>query len=127
MAGGGVLAIRLRFHNHAPEQSAVCLALHQQAADQLGGDHLRWTAEEGVGQSWEIFGDGLGGDGSGFLPLFILLKARQLLNIPCPEKPQPTQSETTESQAGNLSRRSSCLNSSEALVVISKYTSATAM
>ena len=78
-------------------------------------------------QSREIFGDGLGGDGSDFLPPFILLTARQLLNTPCPEKPQPTQSETTESQAGSLSRRSSCLNSSEALVVISRYTNATAM
>ena len=47
-------------------------------------------------QSREIFGDGLGGDGSGFLPLFILLKARQLLKIQCPETPQPTQSETID-------------------------------
>ena len=127
MTSGIILGIRLRFHHHTPEQAAVCLAFQQPAANQLRGNDLRWTAEEGVGQSWEIFGDGLGGDGSDFLPRLILMTARQLLKIQCPEKPQPTQSETTDSQAGSLSRRSSCLNSSEALVVISKYTSATAM
>jgi len=40
VAGGLLLVIRLRFHNHAPQQLAIRLALHQQAADQLGGDHL---------------------------------------------------------------------------------------
>jgi len=32
------LGIRLRFHHHAPQQLALGLALHQQAADELGGD-----------------------------------------------------------------------------------------
>ena len=61
MAGGLGLAIRLRFHNHSPEQAAVCLPFHQPAGNQLRGNDLRWTAEEGVGQDWEIHGDGLGG------------------------------------------------------------------
>ena len=65
MTSGIVLGIRLCFHNHAPEQAAVCLAFHQPAANQLRGNDLRWTAEEGVGQGWEILGDGLGGYGSG--------------------------------------------------------------
>jgi len=38
VAGGLFLGIRLRFHNHTPEQLAIRLALHQQAADELGGD-----------------------------------------------------------------------------------------
>ncbi len=29
MAGGGVLGIRLRFHNHALQQHAIGLAFHQ--------------------------------------------------------------------------------------------------
>jgi len=33
VAGGLLLGIRLRFHNHAPKQAAVVLAFHQQAAD----------------------------------------------------------------------------------------------
>ena len=53
--------IRLRFHNHAPEQASISLAFHQPAANQLRGNDLRWTAEEGVGQGWEILGDGRGG------------------------------------------------------------------
>jgi hypothetical protein len=40
VTGGLALAIRLRFHNHAPEQLTRGLAFHQQAADQLGGDDL---------------------------------------------------------------------------------------
>ena len=63
MAGGLALAIRLRFHNHAPQQLAIRLAFHQQAADELGGNQLSGTAEEGLGQGWE----GLGGYGSGFV------------------------------------------------------------
>jgi hypothetical protein len=33
VAGGFALAIRLRFHNHAPQQLAIGVAFHQQAAD----------------------------------------------------------------------------------------------
>ena len=43
-----VQVMRLRFHHHTPEQAAVCLAFHQPAANQLRGNDLRWTAEEGV-------------------------------------------------------------------------------
>ena len=53
VASGVVLGIRLRFHHHTPEQAAVCLAFHQPAANQLRGNDLRWTTEEGVGQGWE--------------------------------------------------------------------------
>ena len=44
-----VLGIRLCFHHHTPEDAAVYLAFHQPAANQLRGNDLRWTAEEGVG------------------------------------------------------------------------------
>ena len=57
MAGGVLLGIRLRFHNHAPQQAAVHLALHQQAADELGGDDLSGAGEVVRG---EVFG-GRGG------------------------------------------------------------------
>ena len=63
VAGGLALAIRLRFHNHAPQQLAIRLAFHQQAADELGGNQLSGTAEEGLG---EVLG-GRGGYGSGFV------------------------------------------------------------
>ena len=49
VAGGVVLGIRLHFHHHPPEQAAVCLAFHQPTANQLRGNDLRWTAEEGFG------------------------------------------------------------------------------
>ena len=62
MAGRVVLRIRLRFHNHAPQQLAIRLALHQQAADELGGDDLGGAAEEGLG---EVLG-GRGGYWCGF-------------------------------------------------------------
>ena len=42
------------------------LAFHQPAANQRRGNDLRWTAEEGMGQGWEILGDGLAGYGNGF-------------------------------------------------------------
>jgi len=61
VAGGVVLRIRLRFHNHTPQQLASFLALHQQAADELGGDDLGRAGEEGVR---EVLG-GRGGYGSG--------------------------------------------------------------
>jgi hypothetical protein len=69
VTGGLTLAIRLRFHNHAPEQRARWLALHQQAADELGGNLLGGAGEEGLGEGWEVlgksggYGRGLGGDG----------------------------------------------------------------
>ena len=61
VAGGLALAIRLRFHNHAPQQLAIRLAFHQQAADELGGNQLGGAGEEGLG---EVLG-GRGGYGSG--------------------------------------------------------------
>ena len=66
MTSGIVLGIRLCFHNHTPEQAAVVLAFHQQAANQRRANDLRRTAEEGVGQGWEIVGDVLGGYVSGW-------------------------------------------------------------
>jgi len=54
VAGGVVLRIRLRFHHHTPQQLAIRLALHQQAADELGGNDLSGAAEEALG------GEGLG-------------------------------------------------------------------
>jgi len=61
LAGGLFLGIRLRFHNHAPQQLAIGLALHHQAADELGSDELGGAGEEG----WrEVLGR-RGGYGSG--------------------------------------------------------------
>jgi hypothetical protein len=51
VTGGLALAIRLGFHNHAPEKLAIGLALHQQAADQLGGNLLGGAGEEILVQS----------------------------------------------------------------------------
>ena len=65
VTGGLFLGIRLRFHHHTPEHAAICLAFHQPAANQFRGNDLRWTAEEDVGQGWEVLGGGLGGYGSG--------------------------------------------------------------
>ena len=42
--------ICLRFHNQAPEQLSIRLAFHQQAANQLGYDHLGRATEEGFGE-----------------------------------------------------------------------------
>ena len=61
VAGGVVLGIRLGFHHHAPQQPAVCLAIHQQTTDELGGDDFGRAGEEGLRECWE----GLGGYGSG--------------------------------------------------------------
>ena len=61
VAGGVGLAIRLRFHNHAPNQLASGLAFQQQAADELRCHDLSRAREEGLGEGWE----GLGGYGSG--------------------------------------------------------------
>ena len=66
--GGGrngrapIQVILLRFHNHAPQRRSICLAFHQQAADELRGNHLGRASEEGVG---EVLG-GRGGYGGGF-------------------------------------------------------------
>jgi len=56
VAGGLLLGIGLGFHNHTPQQHAIRLAFHQQAADELGGDRLGGAGEEGAGE-------GLGGPG----------------------------------------------------------------
>ena len=53
VAGGLALAIRLRFHNHAPQQAPVPLALHQQATNQVGGDQLGGAGEETLGEEWD--------------------------------------------------------------------------
>jgi len=45
VAGGLLLGIRLRFHNHAPQKLATFLALHQQTTDELGGDDLGGAGE----------------------------------------------------------------------------------
>ena len=49
VTGGLALAIRLRFHNHAPQQLAIGLAFHQQATDELRGNQLGGAGEEGLG------------------------------------------------------------------------------
>ena len=49
LAGELGLAIHLRFHNHAPQQLAIWLAFHQQAADELGSDDLGGAGEEALG------------------------------------------------------------------------------
>jgi len=58
---GVVLRIRLRFHNHTPQQLASFLAFHQKAADELGGNDLSGAGEEGLEK---VLG-GRGGYGSG--------------------------------------------------------------
>ena len=40
VAGRITLAIRLGFHNHAPQQLVIRMALHQYAANELGGNLL---------------------------------------------------------------------------------------
>ena len=64
VASGLGLAIRLRFHNHAPQQLAIGLAFHQKASDELGCDDLSGAGEEALGESWEVLG-GRGGYGGG--------------------------------------------------------------
>jgi len=51
----------VNFHNHTPQKLATFLAFHQQATDELGGDHLGRAGEEGSG---EVLGE-RGGYGSG--------------------------------------------------------------
>ena len=68
MASGLLLGIRLGFNNHAPEELPIVLALHQQAANQVGGDQLGGAGEEGLGEVLGGRGDGLGGGyGSGYV------------------------------------------------------------
>jgi len=59
VAGGVVLGIRLRFHHHAPQQLAIGLAFHQQAADEFWGNNLGRASEEGLGEvlggSWWLW------------------------------------------------------------------------
>ena len=62
VAGGVVLGIRLRFHNHPPKQLATCLALHQQAADQLRRHFFCGAAEKDSWQRREVL-DGRGSYG----------------------------------------------------------------
>ena len=54
MAGGLLLGLRLRLHNHAPQQLAIRLAFHQQAANELGGGHL--GVEQITTQNLEVAG-----------------------------------------------------------------------
>ena len=56
VAGGLALAIRLRFHNHAPQQLPSGLALHQQAADEVGCDDFGRASEEGLGEVLGLLG-----------------------------------------------------------------------
>ena len=65
MTGRIVLGISLCFHDHAPEQAAVVLALHQPASHQIRSNNFCRAAEEGLRQSGEILGDALGGYGRG--------------------------------------------------------------
>ena len=67
VAGGLLLGIRLRFHNHLPQQHAIRLPFHQQAADELGSDDLGGAGEEGWGALGESGGYGSGlGMGGGY-------------------------------------------------------------
>jgi len=62
VAGGLLLGIHLRFHNHTPQQLAIRSALHQQTADELGGNNLGRAREGGWG---DLLGE-RGGYGSGW-------------------------------------------------------------
>jgi len=59
VAGGLGLAIRLRFHNHAPQQLVIGLAFHQQATDQHGATSSAgrakkaWGSVVAMGVAWE--------------------------------------------------------------------------
>ncbi len=54
------MRIRLRFHKYAPQQLAIGLALHQQAANQLRCHYLGGAAEEELGDVPGERGDGPG-------------------------------------------------------------------
>jgi hypothetical protein len=46
MAGRLLLRIRLRFHNHTPQQRSIRLPFHQPAAHQVWSDQFSCTGEE---------------------------------------------------------------------------------
>jgi hypothetical protein len=48
------------------------LEIHQQTADEVRGNLLNGAGEEGLGEGWEVAGDGLGSYGSG---LWMCLKS----------------------------------------------------
>ena len=50
---GLILGIGLGFHNHAPQQAAILLTLHQQATDEIRGDKLGRTGEKTLGERWK--------------------------------------------------------------------------
>ena len=52
VTSGIVLGIRLRFHDHAPQQTSIRLAFHQPAANQVRSHDLSRTTEEGVRKGW---------------------------------------------------------------------------
>ena len=93
VTGRVILGIRLRFHNHAPEQLAIRLAFHQKATDEVGGNDRRWAGEEGVRE-------GLGkgsGYGSGYRWAFSsVLKAAAGWAILGLTKPRPLQAMSEE-------------------------------
>ena len=97
MTSGVVLGIRLRFHHHTPEQAAVCLAFQQPAANQLRGNDLRWTAEEGLGQGCEIVGDGVGGYENGYKRL---LNLKQIMPTSSAMKDKASQEKTRKKLKG---------------------------
>jgi len=53
VAGGLLLGIRLRFHQHTPQKLGTFLAFHQQTSDALGGDQLGRASKEGWREDWE--------------------------------------------------------------------------
>ena len=67
-------------HNHPLEQLTIPLALHQQAADELGGNLLGRAGEEGLGEGLgEVGGYGGGfGVGGGGLKLLAHLRNKAL-------------------------------------------------
>ena len=91
MTSGIVLGIGLCFHNHAPQQTSIRLAFHQPAANQLRGNELRWTAEEGLGQGCEIVGDGVGGYENGYKRL---LNLKQIMPTSSAMKDKASQEKT---------------------------------
>jgi hypothetical protein len=68
VTGRHALALRPRFHNHAPQQLAIGLVFDHQAANELGGILPGGAGEEELGQSWEALGGG-GGYESGWRSL----------------------------------------------------------
>ena len=62
VAGGLALAIRLRLHNHAPQQVAIGLAFQQQAPMRSGATTSAgrakkdWGTLGGAGRAWWLWG-----------------------------------------------------------------------